>query len=49
MSNIKKLLGEYQDENSRLKIDNNELYEQLEILRINYDKLQIKYDENMER
>jgi chromosome segregation ATPase len=49
MSNIKKLLGEYQDENSRLKIDNNEFYEQLEILRMNYDKMQIKYDENIER
>lgn len=49
MSNIKKLLSEYQDENSRLKIDNNQLYEQLEILRMNYDKLQVKYDENMER
>ena len=28
MGNIKKLLEEYQNENSRLKIDNTELYEQ---------------------
>jgi hypothetical protein len=44
MSSIKKLLEEYQKENSRLKIDNSEFYEQLEILRMNYDKLQMKYD-----
>lgn len=49
MSNIKKLLQEYQNENSRLKIDNNDLYEQLEITRMNFDKLQMKYEENIER
>lgn len=49
MSNIKKLLEEYQNENSRLKVENSELYEQAETLRINYDKLEIKYDENIDR
>lgn len=49
MSNIKKLLEEYQNENSRLKIDNNDLYEQSQILRINFDKIQVKYEDCMER
>lgn len=49
MSNIKKLLEEYQNENNRLKIENNELYEQAEIIRMNYDKLEIKYDDNIDR
>jgi predicted RNase H-like nuclease (RuvC/YqgF family) len=49
MSSIKKLLEEYQNENSRLKIDNNELYEQYEMLRSNSDKLQMRYEESMAR
>jgi hypothetical protein len=49
MSSIKKLLEEYQNENSRLKIDNNELYEQYEMLRGNSDKLQMRYEESMAR
>ncbi len=43
------MLEEYQNENSRLKIDNNELYEQYEMLRSNSDKLQMRYEESMAR
>lgn len=43
------MLEEYQNENSRLKIDNNELYEQYEMLRGNSDKLQMRYEESMAR
>lgn len=49
MGTIKKLLDQYQTENSRLKVDNNELYQQFEMVRTNYDKLQIRYEEVMER
>ena len=49
MSSIKKLLEEYQNENRQLKIDNNELYEQYEMLRGNSDKLQMRYEESMAR
>ena len=49
MGSIKKLLDQYQTENSRLKIDNNDLYEQLEMIKTNYDKLQLRYDENISR
>lgn len=49
MGSIKKLLEEYQNENSRLKIDNNDLYEQYEMIRSDYDKLQMRYDEAMMR
>lgn len=49
MGSIKKLLEEYQNENSRLKIDNNELYEQYEMIRTDSEKMQIRYEEAMIR
>jgi archaellum component FlaC len=49
MGSIKKLLEEYQTDNNRLKVENNELYEDGEIARVNLDKMEAKYDECMER
>ena len=49
MGNIKKLLDEYQVQNSRLKVENNQLYEQYQMMRVSLDKLQNKYDEGSDR
>ena len=49
MGNIKKLLDEYQIQNSRLKVENNQLYDQYELMKGSLDKMQHKYNENTDR
>lgn len=42
---VKKVVEEYQEENSHLKIQNSQFFEQNEILKMSYEKLEIKYEE----
>jgi regulator of replication initiation timing len=42
---VKKVVEEYQQENSHLKIQNSEFFEQNEILKMSYEKLEIKLEE----
>ena len=48
MASIKKLLKQYQNQNTKLKVGSHELYEQNEILKLNFDKLEAKYEQNLQ-